>query len=213
MGACAAKPGDGSPMSPSGAPKSALRKKTGIYVCGEGPPLVVLDFDLTLTSKHLGRSGYSPDDAQRDGVGIIFDRPPGRLRSVQNFVADVRACGATVAVVTLNTPAVVQVALELGGLSECVDTVICCSSGQKGEKVAELVHKHAPSRVVFADDDGRNIADVREYLSNCFVMHVTGGKGLQPRHMEWIYYAVKGQLSEYRSFERGAAGAGYAQQS
>ncbi|KAJ9451751.1 hypothetical protein DIPPA_26000 [Diplonema papillatum] len=167
-----------------------------------GPPLVVLDFDLTLTCFHCGKNKWTVRDVQSNGVLRVFDDPPGRLRSIQNFLSDlVVQAGARVVILTLNTEDVVNECLRLSNMLQFVDAVFHCSSRQKGHSMQDLIRQYAPKRVVFADDDERNVQDVQKMDSSITLLPVRGGKGLQPRHMEWIYYAAKGQLSTYEQME------------
>ena len=195
MGAC----GSQDAKQPTNTtPKGVLRKKTGIKVGGEGPPLVVLDFDLTLTSVHCGKRKMGVEECVQMGAAAIFDTPPGRLRSIETFLSDLSTdTAATVVVLTLNTRDVVQACLNIAGLAQYVDKIISCSSGKKGERVMQLVNELAPIRVVFADDDERNTQDVKQYVTNGCVLLVSGTQGLQPRHMEWLFYAAKGELNTY----------------
>eukprot|EP01059_Diplonema_ambulator_P025993 TRINITY_DN43151_c0_g1_i1.p1 TRINITY_DN43151_c0_g1~~TRINITY_DN43151_c0_g1_i1.p1 ORF type:complete len:217 (+),score=27.58 TRINITY_DN43151_c0_g1_i1:112-762(+) len=178
--------------------KSALKKS----VVDGRAPLVVLDFDLTLTVVHCGRMKLDSEGVQRLGAGEIFDQPPGRLRSIRNFITDLYTeLRATVIILTLNRVDVVATCLTMAGLNPYITEVIHCSPGRKGSKMRQLIEQYVPSLTIFADDDSRNIADVHAILPDITILHVEGSTGLQPAQMEWLYYAAKGDLATYTSLQ------------
>eukprot|EP01063_Lacrimia_lanifica_P039867 TRINITY_DN8872_c0_g1_i1.p2 TRINITY_DN8872_c0_g1~~TRINITY_DN8872_c0_g1_i1.p2 ORF type:complete len:215 (+),score=73.14 TRINITY_DN8872_c0_g1_i1:107-751(+) len=171
--------------------KSALRKVGGRTVAGEGPPLVILDFDLTLTSMHCGKG--SPPNPRKTGVGPIFNVPDGRLQSLRALLHDLKhKAGCKVFVMTYNSFSYVDECLRAADLKGFITGVVSCPSANKGTQILQLCNKYTPSRLVFADDDMRNLDDVSEAVCNAMLLHVTGGQGLQPLQMEWLYYAAIG---------------------
>eukprot|EP01064_Diplonema_japonicum_P033331 TRINITY_DN6527_c0_g4_i2.p1 TRINITY_DN6527_c0_g4~~TRINITY_DN6527_c0_g4_i2.p1 ORF type:complete len:217 (+),score=60.76 TRINITY_DN6527_c0_g4_i2:130-780(+) len=174
--------------------KSALKKA----VQDERKPLVVLDFDMTLTCIHCGKMKLDVEGVRAKGAAAVFDSPVGRLRSVRNFLSDLHTeLRATVVILTLNKVDVVTACLEMSGMQPFVSDIIHCSSGRKGIQLLSLMEQYVPSSTVFADDDSRNITDVHDVLPDIKILHVEGNGGLQPPQMEWLYYAAKGDLSSY----------------
>ena len=200
MGACSSSEQDETQRQLQKVPlKTALAQKRKT-VGGDGAPVMVLDFDMTLTCLHCGKTQLTEKELGSLTPEMVFDSPPGRLRSLQNFLSDLKhEVGCEIIILTLNTHNVVLHCLRLGGLDGFVTEVISCNSRSKGKKLVEICNRYTPCRLVFADDDRKNIADAKANIINASILPLSSGSGLQPRHLEWLYYAAKGELSYYNT--------------